>query len=107
MSPTKTQDTYLTIVFFFSTAFAVFYPTSSFLYPPSTFIYAPHYFSLPTLFNRDKRVLYSAVTYCDALSGCMNVHCNRPIRPDQPFPPLDPPPPAPISRGRHRGMVGA
>ena len=59
MSPTKTQDTYLTIVFFFSTAFAVFYPTSSFLYPPSTFIYAPHYFSLPTLFNRDRSAFFT------------------------------------------------
>ena len=43
-----------------------------------------------------ERVLYSAVTY--TLSGCINVHCNRPIpaHPPTPHPARDPTPTRPL-----------
>ena len=46
-------------------------PNDNFSLPP------PQIFSTYPILSKSHRVLYSAVTY--TLSGCINVHCNRPI----------------------------
>ena len=77
---------------FYYRLFSFLYPISSFLYPLSTFLYTPppRIFSTYPILPHSERVFYSTVT-C-TLSGCKNVHCNRPIPSHPPTHPAQPPP---------------